>query len=147
MKRLLVSVISLYLLTGCGSNTVDHPDLLYNRVWETHSAKSDTDLVDIVIFAEGKSGVGVFEKASYYHHESDLFIHTRDEKGMVLEHLQKNKKFKIKVKTFPCQVGDYQYCLEITGAPQGAEKYYSADGMETESIPATLRGSSFLKSK
>ena len=134
LNMLLLLLASAISCMGCGEDIKSEDHLIYNRVWESHSAISDRDLVNNVIFAEGKSGIGIFEQTSYYHNESDLFIHERTNKDnqMRINHLQRDTTYTVSVIAWTCNKGEYKYCLKIYPAPQGSSQYYSNDGMEVD---------------
>lgn len=126
----------VFLLGNCQVATETNDlgnKLIYNRVRKSHTAKTEKDLVNVLILAEWKSGIGILEKSSSFHQESDLFIHSRNsDPYLVLTALQTDKKYNLNLRAYTCDINGYDYCLEVYGSPLGPKRYYSSDGMEVD---------------
>ncbi|HZF49146.1 MAG TPA: hypothetical protein VE093_10885 [Polyangiaceae bacterium] len=105
---------------------------LVGRVWIDRLPRSDTDQIELVALL-ADDPVGVFQRQSRYEGSYALFRYElRGDSKVQLLFPQDKSKHEVAFDARPCDVNDFDYCLDLTGAPRGAAKYYSRKEWELD---------------
>lgn len=125
----LAAVAGAYgLLSSRGSDT----KTLVGRIWIERIPRNDTDQVELVALLADEP-IGVFRRASQYEGSFALFRYElRGNDKVQLLFPQDRSKHEAAFDARPCDVKGFDYCLELSGAPRGAPKYYSRKEWEIE---------------
>ncbi|XXX78272.1 hypothetical protein WMF30_05835 [Sorangium sp. So ce134] len=125
------------LLSSRGSDA----KTLVGRVWIERIPKGDTDHVELIAMLADEP-IGIFRRTSQYEGSYALFRYElRGNDKLQLLFPQDKSKHEVAYDARPCDVKGFDYCLDMSGAPRGAAKYYSRKDWEIEgSDPAALEG-------
>lgn len=105
---------------------------LVGRVWIDRLPRSDTDQIEFVALL-ADDPVGVFQRQSRYEGSYALFRYElRGNSKVQLLFPQDKSKHEVAFDARPCDVNDFDYCLDLTGSPRGAAKYYSRKEWELD---------------
>ncbi|WP_437815167.1 hypothetical protein [Sorangium sp. So ce1078] len=116
------------LLSSSGSD----PKTLVGRVWVERIPKDDTDQVDLVALLADEP-IGIFRRASQYEGSFALFRYElRGNDKVQLLFPQDRSRHEVAFDARPCDVKGFDYCLDLSGAPRGAARYYSRKEWEIE---------------
>ena len=121
----------------------EQQDLLVDRMWVSERTTDPRHKISAVVFfsEESKVGdeIGLFVETSIYQGDYDAFKYGLEEQKLSLTMMQSNKKVKATYQATRCkEERDFDYCLELKGAPRGTTKYYSKKGMEIGSLEEAL---------
>ena len=106
--------------------------LFVGRVWVDKLPKNDTDHMEIFL-ALADDPLGVFQRRSNYEGSFSIFKYElRGDDKAILMFPQDKTKHEVRYKATACNVKDFDYCLEIEGAPRGAKKYLSRKEWELD---------------
>jgi hypothetical protein len=106
--------------------------LLVNRIWIDRLPARDTDHFELLVVVT-EEPVGLFRRASSFEGSYALFRYElRDGGKLQLLFPQDKSKHEAKYDARACDVKDFDYCLDLTGAPRGAKKYLSRKEWELE---------------
>ena len=99
--------------------------LLVNRVWIDRLPEHDTDHFELLVLVDDEP-LGLFRKASQYEGTYAIFRYElRGDDKVQLLFPQDKSKHEVKYDARACDVKDFDYCLDLTGAPRGAKRYVS----------------------
>jgi len=114
--------------------------LLVGRIWLDHLPKKDTEHFEVFVVVE-KEPVGVFQRASQFEGSYSVFRYElRGDDKVQLLFPQDKSKHEVTYKAAACNVKDFDYCLDLQGAPRGAKRYLSRKEWLIEGEdPAALR--------
>ncbi|MGK4005763.1 hypothetical protein WMF31_24255 [Sorangium sp. So ce1036] len=141
-KRMTAAVIALAaaaggygLLSSRGSDA----KTLVGRVWIERIPRDDTDPIELVAILADEP-IGMFRRASRYEGSYALFRYElRGDDKLQLLFPQDRSKHEVAFDARPCDVKGFDYCLDLSGSPRGAAKYYSRKEWEIDgSDPAAL---------
>ncbi|WP_437911312.1 hypothetical protein WME73_26215 [Sorangium sp. So ce302] len=134
-KRMTVTVIALAAVAagyGLLSSRASDPKTLVGRVWIERIPKGDTDRVELVALLADEP-IGVFRRASQYEGSFALFRYElRGNDKVQLLFPQDESRHEVVFDARSCDVKGFDYCLDLSGAPRGAAKYYSRKEWEIE---------------
>lgn len=124
-----------------------------NRVWIDKIPEDMRDKLDIFV-AQGDPRFGVFQRTSAYEGDYTVFQWHAHRKGRLhITMLQTGKDHQLGTKVSRKGCKQFDLCMELTGAPRGAKKYYSmkdwvidAHASEPGAIRAFIR-TKLLKAK
>lgn len=137
MKKALfgVAIASLAVYGGTqllgSSDEVKGDKLVIDRIWIDHLPKNERDMTNVFV-AISEQPFGVFDANSRWKGQFELFQYEANGNEMRLFYGQTGEKEKIKVKATECNVGGWDFCLEIDGNSRGVKKYYSMEGWEID---------------
>jgi hypothetical protein len=118
-------------LLGGGRQAVDSK-VLVNRIWVDKLPTRDTDHFELLVVVT-EEPVGLFRRSSSFEGSYALFRYElRDGDKLQLLFPQDKSKHEVKYDARACDVKDFDYCLDLTGAPRGAKKYLSRKEWELE---------------
>ncbi|WP_437735052.1 hypothetical protein [Sorangium sp. So ce1335] len=125
------------LLSSRGSDA----KTLVGRLWIERIPRDDTDQIELIVMLADEP-IGMFRRTSRYEGSHALFRYElRGNDGMQLLFPQDKSKHEVAFDARPCDVKGFDYCLDLSGAPRGAAKYYSRKEWEIDgSDPAALEG-------
>jgi hypothetical protein len=108
-------------------------DLVTDRLWVDHIPRNERDTIQ-VFAALTEEPVGVFQAASVWKGEYELFRYETHGEEYRMVFPQTGSRDKVKAKATECNRGGMDYCLELEGASRGVKKYYSREGWEIGSM-------------
>ncbi|KYF57316.1 hypothetical protein BE08_21535 [Sorangium cellulosum] len=125
------------LLSSRGSDA----KTLVGRLWIERIPRDDTDQIEILVMLADEP-IGMFRRTSRYEGSYALFRYElRGNDRLQLLFPQTKAKHEAAFDARPCDVKGFDYCLDLSGAPRGAAKYYSRKEWEIDgSDPAALEG-------
>jgi len=116
------------LLSSRGSDA----KTLVGRIWIERLPRSDTDQIELVALL-ADDPVGVFQRQSRYEGSHALFRYElRGDSKAQLLFPQDKSKHEVAFDARPCDVNGFDYCLDLSGSPRGATKYYSRKEWELD---------------
>jgi hypothetical protein len=116
---------------GSGHEVADSK-VLVNRIWIDKLPSRDTDHFELLVIVT-EEPVGLFRRSSSFEGSYALFRYElRDGNKLQLLFPQDKSKHEVKYDARACDVKDFDYCLDLTGAPRGAKKYLSRKEWELE---------------
>jgi hypothetical protein len=127
LKLTLLSLCTSALAaTGCTSDPeASDAKLLVNRIWVDKLPKKETDYFELLVLVDDEP-VGLFRRASQYEGNYALFRYeVRGDDKLQLLFPQDKSKHEAKYKARACDEKDFDYCLDIDGAPRGVKRYLS----------------------
>jgi hypothetical protein len=134
-KMMTVTVIALAAVAagyGLLSSRVSDPKTLVGRFWIERIPRGDTDRVEIVALLADEP-IGIFRQTSRYEGSFALFRYElRGNDKAQLLFPQDKSRHEVTFDARPCDVKGFDYCLDLSGAPRGAAKYYSRKEWEIE---------------
>lgn len=107
------------------------PGLALNRLWLDHLPTNAKDTVNVFV-AITEQPIGVFQSASQWKGNFELFTHEAKGDKLRLVFPQNGEKEKLKVRAWKCKHRDMDYCLELTGSSRGVKRYHSRTGWEID---------------
>ena len=106
------------------------PSLLLDRVWIDKIPEAYTDYMNAFLALEDHP-VGIFQKASAYHIEAELFQFKRKDNKVHLLFPQTGKKKSFSYKISYCdEVPPFDLCLDLSKNPWAGPKRYYGDSEE-----------------
>jgi hypothetical protein len=136
MKKLLVSILLIGAIVGAWKWSTHEPaqpsstkDLVLNRIWADHMPKGEKDTVKLFALWQPES-FGVFADRNWWRVELERFRYEAHGGKVEAVWPLSGKRVTLTVKAERCRVEDWDFCLEITGAPSGIQRYYSRLGWE-----------------
>ncbi|MBX3156641.1 MAG: hypothetical protein KF773_11615 [Deltaproteobacteria bacterium] len=132
----MVAVVSLWKLRGGGGSssdeaTVNDSNLVLDRIWIDHIPKNDRDTINVFV-AITEEPFGVFQAASQWKGQFELFRYEAHGNEIRILYPQTNEREKVKTRATKCDERQMDYCLELDGATRGVKKYYSRKGWEID---------------
>lgn len=125
-SKLIVALCGLGLLTApfmMGSSPSSE-EIFVNRQWISHIPQEDTDLVDVLLFAEFDqgNGMGLTAKVSQWRHHQDLFWWEAQNGRVKSTFPQHGIEERFSFKAYECDDAPppFELCLEVN-----EEMYYS----------------------
>lgn len=116
---------------GSRGDTADSK-VLVNRIWVDKLPTRDTDQFELFVVLT-EDPVGVFRRSSSYEGSFSVFRYELREEGKLqLLFPQDKSRHDVKYDARACDVKDFDYCLDLGGAPRGAKKYLSRKDWELE---------------
>jgi hypothetical protein len=100
----------------------DDEGLMLNRLWVDHMPKHERDTIN-VFAAITQDPIGIFQTASVYKGQYELFTHETHRGEMRIVYPQNGERERVKTKSHRCSKGGFDYCLEIKGASRGVKHY------------------------
>ncbi|AUX38980.1 hypothetical protein SOCE26_003620 [Sorangium cellulosum] len=138
-KMMMGTAIALAALAGgyqLLSSRGSDAKTLVGRVWLERIPRNDTDQVQLVALLADEP-LGVFQRQSRYEGSYALFRYElRGDRKAQLLFPQDKSKHEVAFDARPCDVEGFDYCLDLSGAPRGAAKYYSRKGWEIDASDA-----------
>jgi hypothetical protein len=117
---IIVALLGVYWLRAEPASD----DIAFNRIWISHLPQNERDKMSLfAIIADDK--VGVFQEASAFQGNYDIFTYSGGNGTINVTMLQENKKSKVSYTATKCDAKNFDYCLEIKDAPRGPKRYYS----------------------
>ncbi len=142
MKKLLFILLLLlaaYLLWRWWRSdvTVAHGEkVFYDRLWVDHLPTGETDTIRVVA-AITEQPVGIHQSASAWRGDYEIFRYEPRGDGKLLAlYPQTREREEVRYEAAPCQVREFDFCLELKGSSRGVKKYYSQRGWEIGSLSA-----------
>lgn len=118
------------------------PALLFDRVWIDGIPEARTDYVQVFV-ALGATPVGVFQKASDYRVEAELYTYTRKDGKLTVYFPQTKKKKSFTYKIRTCDdLPPFDLCLELSKNPWGGPKHYYGWSEQSSVTRSELLGGS-----
>ena len=103
-----------------------------NRIWVDKLPSKDTDHFELLVVVT-EEPVGLFRRSSSYEGSFSMFRYElRDGGKLQMLFPQDKSKHEVKYDARACDVKDFDYCLDLTGAPKGAKKYLSRKEWELD---------------
>ncbi|WP_437578315.1 hypothetical protein [Sorangium sp. So ce887] len=134
-KMMTVTAIALAAVAGgygLLSSRGSDPKTLVGRVWIERIPRNDTDQVELIALLADEP-IGIFRRASQYEGSFALFRYElRGNDKVQLLFPQDKSKHEAAFDARPCDVKGFDYCLDLSGAPRGAARYYSRKEWEIE---------------
>lgn len=119
-----------YSMFGDSESTIrSNEQLVLDRLWVDHIPRSERDTFQ-VFMALTEEPVGVFQAASRWRGDYELFQHETQGGEMRILYPHTGERETAKVKATECNEGQMDFCLEIHNASRGVKKYYSREGWE-----------------
>ena len=111
----------------------EDPSLLLDRVWIDSKPDKYTDYVHAALFIDDIP-MGLFQKASAYHVNLEIFEFKRDGKKVKVHFPQSDKKRQFSFKVSSCdELPPFDLCLTLSKHPWGGPKrYYGLRETENE---------------
>lgn len=134
LKLALVALCTAGLAaTGCTSDReTSDAKLLVNRIWVDKLPKKETDYFELLVLVQDDP-VGLFRRASQYEGDYALFRYeVRGDDKLQLMFPQNKSKHEAKYKARACDEKDFDYCLDLDGAPRGVKRYLSRKEWELD---------------
>ena len=132
----LVSASVVGVMRWRGSADVaDRGQRVVDRIWIDHMPKSETEKVNFFLaVTEDVAGqeIGIFQKASMWQSEHELFTYEVKGGKLVATFPQTGTTEELSAKATRCDKGDMDFCLQLDGNSRGAHQYYSRKGWEIE---------------
>lgn len=130
-------------LAGPGASA-DGDEVLVGRIWLDHVPTKPNEHAEwfVVIEQSAGEGQGVFSRASQFEGAFSVFGWKAPSRGeLVIEMLQDKTRHTVKYKAEKCAKDGFDFCLELSGAPKGVQRYGSKRGWELggDADPARLR--------
>jgi hypothetical protein len=123
---------------GGGEDTETSAKLAFDRLWIDHVPRGETDKINVFV-ALGEEAIGVFQQASAWQGNYDLFRFEASGNEIRTFFPQTKQRERLTVRTRECHdVEHMDYCLDISGGSHGVKHYYSQKGWEIGD--ATLLG-------
>lgn len=136
MKKLIVAIVLVGAVVGIArwsshetSNDSRSKDLVLNRIWADHMPKGEKDTVKLFALWQPES-FGVFADRNWWRVELERFRYEKTGGRVEAVWPLSGKRVTLTVKAERCRVEDWDFCLEIEGAPSGVQRYYSRLGWE-----------------
>ena len=127
---LLAAVVGATSGSGCADPK--SPQLLVGRIWVDHLPTKDTEHFEMFV-ALTDDPIGIFQRRSMYEGSFALFKYElRGSDTVQLLFPQDKSKHDVRYKARTCDVKDYDYCLDLDGAPRGAKSYLSRKEWEID---------------
>ncbi len=104
-----------------------------DRLWIDHIPRNDKDMIQVFV-AITEEPVGVFQSASQWKGEYELFRYERHGNEMRMLFPQTGTKDRVQATATECDRNGMDYCLELKGASHGVKRYYSREGWEIGSL-------------
>jgi hypothetical protein len=105
---------------------------LVGRIWIDHLPKTNTDHFEVFIVL-ADDPIGIFQRRSAYEGSYTIFNYElRGDAKIQLLFPQDKTKAEVGYDARACDVKDFDYCLELKGAPRGAKKYLSRKEWELD---------------
>jgi len=113
--------------------SAEDPSLLLDRVWVDSKPEKYTDYVHVALFID-YAPMGIFQKASSYHAELELFEFKRNGNKVKLRFPQTDKTSAFSYKIWECDdLPPFDLCLALNKNPWGGPKrYYSLRDSDEE---------------
>jgi len=145
MKKVVIAIAAAGVLWAWFSggsadeSEAAHGVDVFDRVWIEKMPTSPKQKFDVFIaLDEVAPHFGVFERVSAYEGSYSVFEWKKEgDHRLKLHLLQKDKWSKVKYKVSTRGCGEFDYCLELKGAPLGGKKYGSMKGWEIETTDPT----------
>jgi len=104
----------------------DNPALILDRVWVDSNPERYTDYVHAMLVLSDVP-MGLFQKASAYRMELELFEFKRDNNKLVVHFPQSDSGKRVKYTISHCNdLPPFDLCLDLSANPwQGPKRYYS----------------------
>jgi hypothetical protein len=118
--------------------------LLTGRLWIDRLPSKETDHYEAFV-AIKEDPLGIFQRASKWEGGWTMFRYEiRGDDKVVLMFPQDKSKHEVRYKAWECKEKNFDFCLELDGAPRGAKRYVSRkeweiDATDQESLEAELR--------
>lgn len=109
----------------------DTEQLALDRLWIDHMPRTETDTIQAFV-ALTEEPVGVFQAASMWKGQHELFVHEHHGNELRIRYPQNNEREKVKLEARRCDAKGWDYCLEIKGSSRGVKRYYSMEGWELD---------------
>jgi hypothetical protein len=127
-KTMVAAAIALGAVAGgyslLGSRGSDAKTLV-GRVWIDHLPKNDAEHFELFVLVSDEP-LGLFQRQSRYEGVYSMFRYElRGNDKAQLLFPQDASKHEVQYDARPCDVQDFDYCLDLSGAPRGAKKYFS----------------------
>jgi hypothetical protein len=107
------------------------PSMLLDRIWIDGIPEGYTDYMNVFV-ALGEQPIGVFQKASSYRLEAELFQFRREGGKMAVIFPQTSTKKSFSYKISYCDdLPPFDLCLDIDKNPWGGPRRYYGDSEET----------------
>jgi len=107
--------------------------LVKDRLWVDHIPRSDRDTIQ-VFAALSEDPVGVFQSASMWKGQYELFRYESNGEEFRIVYPQDGKRESVKLVATECNQNGMDYCLEVKGSSRGTKRYYSMEGWEIGSL-------------
>ncbi|AGP33901.1 hypothetical protein BE04_16715 [Sorangium cellulosum] len=143
-KMMTAAAIALAAAAGgyglLGSRGSDAKTLV-GRLWIERIPRDDTDQIELMVMLADEP-IGIFRRTSQFEGSYALFRYElRGDDKLQLLFPQNKSKHEVAFDARPCDAKGFDYCLDLSGAPRGAAKYYSRKDWEIDaSDPAALEG-------
>jgi hypothetical protein len=111
--------------------TVDSESLVLDRIWIDHLPRNDRDTIQ-VFAAISEEPFGVFQAASTWKGQYEMFRYTAHGNELKIVYPQSNDRETVKTKARRCSENQMDFCLELDGGTRGVKRYYSRKGWEIE---------------
>jgi len=135
-KKITLGVVAAALV-GVGvyvspHNQTTDAKLLVGRIWVDHLPTKDTEHFEIFL-ALSEDPIGFFQRRSQFEGSFAIFRYELRGDGKVqLLFPQDKSKHDVKYDAKKCSVKDFDYCLDLSGAPRGAKRYLSRKEWELD---------------
>jgi hypothetical protein len=134
MRKLLVAMLVVGAIFGAShwmSSTTPaaKPDIVLNRIWVDHMPKGEKDTHRVFALWQPES-FGVFADRNWWRVELERFRYEVNGNEVQAFWPLSGKRATLTIKAERCRVDDWDFCLEIEGAPSGVKRYYSRLGWE-----------------
>jgi hypothetical protein len=123
-KSLLFAIITVLFGVYWLRSEPQGDDIAFNRFWLSHLPQHERDKFSLIAFINDDK-VGVFQESSAFQGNYDIFTSSGNNGTVTINMLQDGKKVNATYTASKCEVKNFDYCLEIKGAPRGPVRYYS----------------------
>ena len=104
-----------------------------DRLWIDHIPRGERDVIQIFA-AITEEPMGVFQAASRWKGEFEMFRYEQHEGELRLIFPQTGTRDRVRAKATECNRNGMDYCLELEGSSRGVKRYYSREGWEIGSV-------------
>jgi hypothetical protein len=116
---------------ACGSRETAGAETLVGRVWVDHVPSKPNEHVEWFVVLPQEQGV--FSRASQFDGSFSVFLWSAPKNGeLSIEFPQDGSRHTVRYTAEPCKEGGFDYCLTLTGAPRGVQRYGSKRGWELD---------------
>lgn len=127
-----------FLSSVFGTVAPEGEAILQNRVWIDHLPNRPAEHYEVFAALHDSGGgdpggIGIFQRASSYEGDYALFQWApKGDTKMRLKMLQSGSNHAPTYRARECKEKDFDYCLELEGAPRGVKRYVSKKGWEID---------------
>lgn len=134
-KIVLGALVAVAVGVGVYASPRNHSadsKLLVGRIWVDHLPTKDTEHFEVFL-ALSEDPIGIFQRRSQFEGSFALFRYElRGDDKVQLLFPQDKSKHDVKYDARKCDVKNFDYCLDLSGAPRGAKRYLSRKEWELD---------------